>query len=58
MAVEGLSAIITHIKENPNDCKQEVRLFCEREKLGCQKIKLSDRLNRGTDFHRMSLSYL
>jgi hypothetical protein len=44
MAVEGLYAIITHIKENPNDCKQEVRLFCEPEKLAFQKIRLIDRL--------------
>ncbi len=58
MAVEGVSAIITHTKENPNECKQEVRLFCEPKKLASQKIRLSHRLNSGTDFHAMSLSCL
>ena len=29
MAVEGLYAIITHLKKDPNDCKQEVWLACE-----------------------------
>jgi hypothetical protein len=46
MAVEVLSAIITHIKEDPNDCKQEVQLPCKPEKLASQKIRLSDRQGR------------
>jgi len=46
MAVEVLSAIITHIKEDPNDCKQEVQLPCKPEKLASQKIRLSDRHGR------------
>jgi len=46
MAVEVLSAIITHIKEDPIDCKQEVQLPWGPEKLASQKIRLSDRQGR------------